>query len=386
MATVAIAAARCRPSSKGWRTHPHRIPARRPDQPGCPGCVAGDHVRADRGGQPDRERLRVVARHEQRGRGYYAGVLALLGRDASGAATLDAPILIRTAEILADGQLRVPVGATLVRGSTPSSEVAETYAKAAVCCPRWVWGPLFRSAVRVLPGRRPGSAVSSGTAKRHAGPVLAGRPALRAAGPTPSGRRVLVVDAEDTFTGMLAHLLRSLGMVVSVRPVASVRHTRGYDVVVAGPGPGSPSSVSEPRIVALRQVVSSALASGLPLLVCVSGIRCWLRSWSSALPQVRSLTKGSAVDRLLRPAERVGFYSTFSARSSADAFSSAFGPVRVARDPGTGMSRRCGGGRSPGAVPSGVGADRARRGPRPGTGDGAVPAAHSCVDTTERQL
>ncbi|WP_261576444.1 chorismate-binding protein, partial [Frankia gtarii] len=82
-------------------------------------------------GSPLDNALRVIARHERRGRRYYAGVCALLGRDEAGQQTLDAPILIRTAEITPDGQLRVPVGATLVRHSTAAGEVAETYTKAA---------------------------------------------------------------------------------------------------------------------------------------------------------------------------------------------------------------------------------------------------------------
>ncbi|MET7671273.1 chorismate-binding protein, partial [Micromonospora luteifusca] len=82
-------------------------------------------------GSPMENACRVIARHERRGRGYYAGVLALLGHDETGRQTLDAPILIRTAEISPTGRLRVPVGATLVRHSTAAGEVAETHAKAA---------------------------------------------------------------------------------------------------------------------------------------------------------------------------------------------------------------------------------------------------------------
>ncbi|MGV9645166.1 chorismate-binding protein, partial [Streptomyces sp. NPDC003514] len=82
-------------------------------------------------GSPVQNACRVIERHESGGRGYYAGALALLGRDSGGAQTLDSPILIRTADIDAGGRLRVPVGATLVRGSDPAGEVAETHAKAA---------------------------------------------------------------------------------------------------------------------------------------------------------------------------------------------------------------------------------------------------------------
>lgn len=82
-------------------------------------------------GSPVQNACRVIERYEPGGRGYYAGALALVGQEPGGAQTLDSPILIRTADISAEGLLRVPVGATLVRHSDPAGEVAETHAKAA---------------------------------------------------------------------------------------------------------------------------------------------------------------------------------------------------------------------------------------------------------------
>src|SRR5262249_49252368 len=81
-------------------------------------------------GSPLENACRVIARYERTGRGYYSGVLALVGRDRAGAQTLDSTIVIRTAELDAAGRLRVDVGATLVRHSDPQSEAAETAAKA----------------------------------------------------------------------------------------------------------------------------------------------------------------------------------------------------------------------------------------------------------------
>uniref|UniRef100_UPI0028D6F77F chorismate-binding protein n=1 Tax=Streptomyces kutzneri TaxID=3051179 RepID=UPI0028D6F77F len=102
-------------------------------------------------GSPVQNACRVIERYEAGGRGYYAGALALLGQDPAGAQTLDSPILIRTADIAADGTLRVPVGATLVRHSDPAGEVAETHAKAA--------GVL--AALGVRPGSRGSSSIRS---------------------------------------------------------------------------------------------------------------------------------------------------------------------------------------------------------------------------------
>lgn len=158
-------------------------------------------------GSPVENACRVIRRHEATGRGYYAGALALLGRDAGGAQCLDSPILIRTADIdTASGRLRVPVGATLVRDSDPAGEVAETHAKAA--------GVL--TALGVRPGRPATSAsrpelaadprVRAALDARRAGLAPFWLRLRPAAGRGPLRGHALVVDAEDTFTAMLAHV------------------------------------------------------------------------------------------------------------------------------------------------------------------------------------
>ena len=81
-------------------------------------------------GAPMANACRIVKRLEGRGRGYYAGVMALFEPGPHGF-DLDAPILIRTAYIGQDGTLRLPVGATIVRNSDPRAEAAETASKAA---------------------------------------------------------------------------------------------------------------------------------------------------------------------------------------------------------------------------------------------------------------
>ncbi|GGK57036.1 anthranilate synthase family protein [Streptomyces flaveus] len=214
-------------------------------------------------GSPVQNACRVIERHEVGGRGYYAGALALVGRDSGGAQTLDSPILIRTADIDAGGRLRVPVGATLVRGSDPASEVAETHAKAA--------GVL--AALGVRPGRRPEERVRPG---------LAEDPRVRAAlderrsSLAPFWLRMqersaeleghaLVVDGEDTFTAMLAHLLRSSGLEVSVRrydePGLREAVLAHEGPLILGPGPGDPSDTADPKMAFLRGLTAEVLGS-----------------------------------------------------------------------------------------------------------------------------
>ncbi|MFG3114049.1 anthranilate synthase family protein [Streptomyces sp. NPDC048197] len=278
-------------------------------------------------GSPVQNACRVIERHEPvgpdgRGRGYYAGALALIGRDAGGAQTLDSPILIRTADITAGGRLRVPVGATLVRASDPESEVAETHAKAA--------GVLTALGVRPAP---------AGPADGGRPPRLADDPRVRAAldarradlapfwlrmrttAPTAElSGHALVIDAEDTFTAMLAHLLRTSGLTVTVRRfdepglrAAALTHA---GPVVLGPGPGDPSDTADPKMRFLRSLTAELVAGhkhgllgvclGHELLAAELGLEIVRKEVPFQGAQER-------IDFFGRP-ETVGFYNTFTAR------------------------------------------------------------------------
>ncbi|MEU9594338.1 anthranilate synthase family protein [Streptomyces sp. NPDC048193] len=274
-------------------------------------------------GSPVQNACRVIERHEAGGRGYYAGALALLGRDAGGAQTLDSPILIRTADIDAGGRLRVPVGATLVRGSDPAGEVAETHAKAA--------GVL--AALGVRPAR------PRAEAER---PKLADDPRVRAA---LDGRRAslapfwlrmqepsdtlaghaLVVDAEDTFTAMLAHVLRSAGLGVTVRRYdePGLREAvLGHDgPVVLGPGPGDPSDAADPKMRFLRALTADVLGGGRHgvLGVCL-GHELIAAELGLDIDRKEVPYQGAQTEiDLFGRRETVGFYNSFVARCDDEA-------------------------------------------------------------------
>ncbi|WP_324783761.1 anthranilate synthase family protein [Streptomyces sp. H51] len=300
-------------------------------------------------GSPVQNACRVIERHEAGGRGYYAGALALLGRDSGGAQTLDSPILIRTADIDAEGRLRVPVGATLVRGSEPAGEVAETHAKAA--------GVL--AALGVRPSR---------PRSEHTRPRLADDPRVRAA---LDGRRAslapfwlrmqersdgleghaLVVDGEDTFTAMLAHVLRSGGLEVTVRRFdepglrdAVLAHP---GPVVLGPGPGDPSDLADPKMRFLRELAARVVRDhrhGV-LGVCLGheliAAELGLEIVRKEVPYQGAQT---TID-LFGRSETVGFYNSFVARCDDEAAEelaahgvevsrSAGGEVHALRGPG----------------------------------------------------
>jgi phenazine biosynthesis protein phzE len=278
-------------------------------------------------GSPVQNACRVIERYEPggagTGRGYYGGALALLRQDADGAQTLDSPILIRTADIDADGALRVGVGATLVRHSDPRSEVAETHAKAA--------GVLAALGVRQGAPRLTGAGGFRLAQDPRVQAALDARRAnlapfwlrMRTESAEPLIGHALIVDGEDTFTAMLAHLLRSSGLGVTVRRYDEPglrAEVLGHDgPVVLGPGPGDPRDIGDPKMRVLRGLAADLVAArkqgllgvclGHELLTAEIGLDIMRRPVPYQGAQVE-------IDLFGRQ-ETVGFYNSFTARCDA---------------------------------------------------------------------
>lgn len=321
-------------------------------------------------GSPLENACRVVERYENGGRGYYAGALALFGgteeqgepgadadgADADGAAdaeradggggprTLDSPILIRTADIdVATGRLRLPVGATLVRASDPASEVAETHAKAA--------GVLGALDDRAAPDRSQRPRPRLADDPRVAAALESRRAELapfwlRMQAPqrpcTPLGE-VLVVDGEDTFTSMLAHLLRCAGPSVTVRrydePGLAEEALAHEGPVVLGPGPGDPRDLADPKMRLLRSLAADLVRArrrGL-LGVCLGHELLAAELGLEITRKERPYQGAQEHIDLFGRTETVGFYNSYTARCTAEAEEElTLHGVRLSRDPGSG--------------------------------------------------
>ena len=333
-------------------------------------------------GSPLQSACHVIAKFEPSARGYYAGVAALIGWDALGAQRLDSAILIRTADVDSAGRMRVGVGATLVRDSHPAAETDETSAKVAgllhaLRLPVVRFGQDSNSGRLVaseLPepeatatqggqaqggqaqgGRGPASGPRT-TGQRQAGTVLGEDPAVQAAlasrnlplapfwlkpaqARSRDRGRLLVVDAEDTFTAMGAVQLRALGFDVAVRRFDEPYQIEGTDFVVLGPGPGDPLDRLDPKIAILRAVTRSLLNLDIPFLsVCLSHqVLCDLLG----LPVIRMAVPNQGVRRtidLFGKREPVYFYNTFVASHPSHLLHGGpgVGPVEVSRDLTTG--------------------------------------------------
>ena len=223
--------------------------------------------------------------------------------------------------------------------SDPASEVAETRAKAA--------GLL--AALRQA-GPRPASARTPTCGPRWSGATRPSPASGWTATPTGTapvaelaGRRVLVVDAEDTFTSMLDHQLRSLGLSVTVRRFDEPYDVRRVRPRRAGPGPRRPARHRPPqdRRTCGRRVRRPAGRAAGRSSRSASATRCSASGSASTCGRRDVPNQGvqQEID-LFGRRERVGFYNTFAARLRRRTRSTSPGSARW-RSAGTRDPARC---------------------------------------------
>jgi phenazine biosynthesis protein phzE len=150
----------------------------------------------------------------------------------------------------------------------------------------------------------------------------------------------LVVDGEDTFTAMLAHVLRSSGLDVTVRrydePGLRKVVLAHEGPVVLGPGPGDPSDLDDPKMRLLRGLTAEVLQShrhgvlgvclGHELIAAELGLEIVRKDVPHQGAQ-------AAID-LFGHTETVGFYNSFVARCDEEAHTElAAHGVEVSRGP-----------------------------------------------------
>ncbi|MFT4189683.1 MAG: chorismate-binding protein [Aeromicrobium sp.] len=273
-------------------------------------------------GSPVENACRLIAKYEDEGRGYYSSVAALIGRDAEGGVRADAPILIRTADVDTEGRLSVTAGATLVRDSDPDYETAETWAKASgvlsafglveAAPPATEGYAAFTQADDVL--------VALGARNQRLSQFWLTDQSDAVAEPSLDGKKVVIVDGEDDFVNMLAHVFGVLGMTTDI-----VRHDApelaaegaldGYDLVVVGPGPGDPRDAGDPKIATIHGVVDRLLAAERPFLAICLGHQALSHRIGLDLAFKDIVFQGTQSRlEVLGRTETVGFYNTFVAR------------------------------------------------------------------------
>ncbi|WP_313406699.1 anthranilate synthase family protein [Aeromicrobium sp.] len=289
-------------------------------------------------GSPVENACRVIRQYETQGRGYYASVAALLGRDEQGEPRLDAPILIRTADVDLDGNLVVTAGATLVRDSDADYETTETWAKASGILSAFGLVDAAPPAVEGFDAftREDDVLIALGSRNQRLSQFWLSDQSGTPQVPALSNKRVVVLDGEDDFVNMLSHVFGVMGMTTEI-----VRHDAwtetaldDHDLVVIGPGPGDPRDGDDQKIATLRAATARLLERRQPFLAICLGHQTLCHQLGLDLAYKDIVFQGtqSALPVLDRT-ETVGFYNTFVGRVPESGLPEG---VSVQTDPETG--------------------------------------------------
>jgi len=284
-------------------------------------------------GSPLQNACRVISRYEPGGRGYYSGIIASIDGDGQDGVDLDSAILIRTADIDRSGHVRIDVGATVVRHSDPVSEAAETRAKAEGLL------AALRDDRPVHFGEHPQIRAALAERNKLIAPFwLSSREARAQPEPVLAGLKLLIVDAEDNFTSMIAHQVGAMGLAVTVRQFDEPYSVDEYDLIMMGPGPGDPRATEHPKIASLLRTIEDLLERHRPFIaVCLSH---QILSQRLGLALVRRPVPNQGIQReidLFGSTQTVGFYNSFVAHSQTDLLTCpGLGAVEISRDRASG--------------------------------------------------
>lgn len=138
-----------------------------------------------------------------------------------------------------------------------------------------------------------------------------------------SDKKVLMVDAEDTFTVMLAQLLSAIGLKVTIRHYHEPNLLKGtWNLIILGPGPGDPRNINMHRIIRMRETIISLYAQKVPFFaICLSHqLLCLILGFE--IVQLSEPKQGVQREiNLFGKHELVGFYNTFVAKNKDEMLS-----------------------------------------------------------------
>ena len=196
-------------------------------------------------GAPKRHAIQFIEDHERSPRRWYGGAIGFIGFSGN----MNTGLTLRTVRVK-EGVAEVRAGATLLFGSDPEGEEAETRLKASA----------LLDAIRHS-DRAPAPRV-------EAAPRTEAAPRIGAGEDRPgAGRRVMMIDHEDSFVHTLAGYFRRTGAEVATyragfprRRIAEERP----DLVLLSPGPGRPEDFG------VGETIEAALSAGIALFgVCL---------------------------------------------------------------------------------------------------------------------
>lgn len=271
-------------------------------------------------GSPMESAARIISTYEGESRRYYAGEIGIYKYQERNLdytyGDLDVAILIRCAEINGTGEFRIQAGGGLVRDSDPLNEAKENKAKASVVIDAFT-GDAQQKDIYL-----------SDDLHRKYHPTLMQRNKhlsqfwmnTQANGRKEFNASVTLINNEDDFCLMLAHILKSMGCRTIVKDTfAYDPKSDDSDMVVVGPGPGDINDHKNKRMVRLRSILTDLKRNDKPLLgICLGHQALATLEGISVVQQKQSSQGMQRMVRVFDKDYRLGFYNSFSAVYSKD--------------------------------------------------------------------
>lgn len=268
---------------------------------------------------PIESAFRVVFKYEKFSRKYYAWAICHIWEDF-----LDSAIMIRTLQLDISWNLNIYVWASLVKDSNPTKEYEELQIKL-----KWVLNAIsppltpppsgegnnkkpflenyyLDDEVQELVQKRNWNLSKTWFFKQdHPQPLL-----------TKEGRKVscLIINNEDDFTNMLAHLLKLIWLKVEIKRFSEIKaqDTEKYDITLIWPWPWNPTDNSEKMLKNL-EIINYLKQNNKKYF----GICLWhqliCRSEKIDLRKKETPTQWEQIEiDLFWKKQKVAFYNTFS--------------------------------------------------------------------------
>lgn len=259
-------------------------------------------------GSPIESASRIIEQYEQDSRGYYGGQYGVYESNDD----LDSAIFIRTAKLSINGEFIVQAGAGIVKDSVPLKEAKETLAKANG----------FLNSLREASGgdkknyltdvnsdwlenllRQRNIHLSSFHLEKQAKcKAVAGLKKIR----------ITVVNNEDNFALMLAHMTRHMGCQTEVMDTFQFDPDRDEsDIVILGPGPGDINDTNNPRMRKLLLITKQLIERQVPILGICLGHQALAIAMGMEVKRFEPMQGMQVRVEVFGKQEYLGFYNSF---------------------------------------------------------------------------
>lgn len=266
-------------------------------------------------GSPMESAARIISKYEPESRRYYAGEIGVyeyVERDPiHDYGNLDTAILIRCAEVNGEGIFMIQAGGGLVRDSDPFSEVKENRAKASVIFDAFT-GMNVQNDPYLTPDLFERYYPTLMQRNKHLSQFWMNK---QGSYKKEFKAKITLINNEDDFCLMLAHVLKSLGCQPTVKDTFAYDHeTDDSDIVLIGPGPGDINDDGNTRMVRLRSILTDLKHNQKPIIgICLGHQVLSMLEGIDVVQQKKSSQGMPRAVRVFGQDYRLGFYNSFSA-------------------------------------------------------------------------